>query len=83
MCALRWELLVYVLPQPGYSQLCVAVRLRAHERRPRLGLQSSGGPPAGKYSSTGELGGVTSSPGSPAGPGPGPFRGPLKTLKCP
>lgn len=38
MCALRWELFVYVFPQPGNSQLCVAARFLAHDLRPRFGL---------------------------------------------
>lgn len=42
VCVLRWalrcELFVYVFPQPGNSQLCVAARFLAHDLRPRFCL---------------------------------------------
>ena len=50
-CAFRWELLVYVFPQPLKVHVCVAVRFLGQDRRPLFGLVSM---------SRGEEGGVSS-----------------------
>ncbi|KAG7255252.1 hypothetical protein CRUP_022460 [Coryphaenoides rupestris] len=74
MCSARWSEREKARSQrwhwngrwpPGYSQLCVAARFRAHDLRPRFCFIPASAPfpfPFPQNSSSGEEGGVSTTP---------------------